>query len=177
MMAWIYRAMGAAVLDPSTYEWVEHDRASIAEAMALVVLSSLAAGFGAGGWEGPRPITLAIVAVIALLTWLAWAGLIHYVGGQILPERDTHETFGELVRTTGFAATPGLLQAFAIIPTITVPVFIVSWLWMLAAMIVAVRQALDFRSTWHAVVVCAAALAVALSSGVAVMLALSRTVS
>lgn len=176
-MTMMYRAMGAAVLDPSIYEWIERDRSSIREAFGMVLLSSLAAGIGAGGFDGPRLNTLTLVTVLALATWLIWASLIQFVGGQLLPEPDTRVTFAELLRTTGFAATPGLLQVFAIIPSITVPVFIASWLWMLAAMIVAVRQALDFRKTWHAIVVCVVALAIALSTGLVTLLAMARTVA
>jgi len=34
------------------------------------------------------------------------------------------------------------------------PVLLVSRVWMLLAMVVAVRQALDYESTWRAVAVC-----------------------
>jgi hypothetical protein len=113
-------------------------------------------------------------AAIALITWLAWAGLILYIGGIVLPERQTKVDYGELVRATGFAATPGLLQAFALFTPIAIPMFIVSWVWMIAAMVVAVRQALDFSSTWRALAVCVVTLAVVLATTVAVALAFER---
>ena len=55
--------------------------------------------------------------------------------------------------------------------------FVLSWLWMLAAMVVAVQHALDFQSTARAVVVCAVALALAVSLAVLLGLLLSRTVT
>jgi hypothetical protein len=171
-----YRMMGALLLDRMTYESVEVERPTTRQAVGVVLLSSLAAGVGASGWEGPRLLTLATVAMIAMLTWLAWAGLILYVGGTVLPERQTKVDYGELVRTTGFAATPGLLQVFALFTPIAVPMVIVSWLWMIAAMVVAVRQALDFSSTWRALAVCAVTLAVVLATTLAVGLALERVV-
>ena len=61
---------------------------------------------------------------------------------------------GELLRTIGFAAAPGLLLALGALPGLAVPIFVMAPLWMLAAMIVAVRQALDYTSTIHAVAVC-----------------------
>ena len=120
---------------------------------------------------------LILFAIAALITWLAWAALILYVGGLIMAERQTRVSYGELIRTTGFAAAPGLLQVFAMFTAIAVPVFVVSWVWMLAAMTVAVRQALDFRSTWHAIGVCLVTFCVVMTTTIGVMLALQATVS
>ena len=170
------RAMGAAVLDASTYEWVEAESSATRQAFLVVLLSSIAAGVGGAGWAGPNVVTLAIVAGVALLSWLVWAALILYIGGTIFPVPKTRVDFGQLVRTIGFAAAPGVIQVFAIIPTIRVPVFIAAWLWMLAATVVAVRQALDYDSTWRAVGVSAVTLAVTLSSVIAMALALGVSV-
>ena len=177
MGTFAYRAMGAAVLDASTYESVEGERPATRQAFLVVLLSSVATGVGGGSWDGPNVVTLAIVAGVALLTWLTWAALILYVGGTVFPVRNTRVDFGQLVRTIGFAAAPGVIQVFAIIPIIRTQVFIVAWLWMLAATVVAVRQALDYDSTWRALGVCAVTLAVALSSVIAIALALGVTVS
>jgi hypothetical protein len=59
-----------------------------------------------------------------------------------------------LLRTLGFAATPGLVQVFGIVPGATVPVFTLAIVWALAASVVAVRQALDYKSTRRALAVC-----------------------
>jgi hypothetical protein len=61
---------------------------------------------------------------------------------------------GQLLRTTGFATAPGLLRVVGILPELTIPSFAVAALWMLLAMIVAVRQALDYTSTGRAIAVC-----------------------
>lgn len=172
-----YQILGALALDPSIYEYVESRRSNTAAAVMVVVMSSLAAGIGAAGLAGPTLINLVLIACVALATWLAWAGLILYVGGLILPERQTRVDYGELVRTIGFAAAPGLFQIFGLFTIITVPVFIVSWIWMLGAMIVAVRQALDFQSTWRAVGVCVVTLCLVLTTTVAIALALQTPVS
>ncbi len=158
-----YRAMGAAVLDRGTYEGIEHDRTATTQAVGMVLASSLAAGIGASGWRGLDPIVLIAVAALALVTWVAWAVIILHIGGRYFPEARTHVDFGQLLRTIGFAATPGLLQVFAVMQEIAAPIFIVSWLWMLAAMTVAVRQALDFRSLGRALAVCGAAFALVLA--------------
>jgi len=109
-------------------------------------------------------------AGLALVTWVAWATLVHQIGTRIWPERETKSDMGELLRTIGFAAGPGALQAFAVLPQVSRGVFVFAWIWMLAAMVVAVRQALDFHSTWRAILVCATAAAlsalVAFTAGV-----------
>ena len=61
---------------------------------------------------------------------------------------------GQLLRTTGFAAAPGLLRLVGVIPGLREIAFLVAGGWMLAAMVVAVRQALDYESTGRAVGVC-----------------------
>lgn len=171
-----YRTMRAALLDPSLYEEVEADRSATVQALALVVLSSLAAGIGAGGWHGVSPATFALFSAIALISWALWALLTFQIGSRLMPEPTTRTTVGELLRTIGFAAAPGLLQAFAAFQGTTAIVFGLTWIWMLAAMVIAVRQALDFRSTRRALAVCALGWALALLMAIAIGLTFSRTV-
>jgi len=161
----VYRLMGAALLDAGVYEGVESDRRATAQAALVVVLSSIAAGTGAGGVYGPHPSTLVAFTVLALVTWVAWASLVFQIGARWMPEPETRADAGQLLRTVGFAAAPGLLQVLAVFPRMAVPVFLVTWCWMVAAMVVAVKHALDYRSTMRAVTVCllAAGLAVALA--------------
>jgi hypothetical protein len=149
------RLLGAATLDAATYEEVEADRAATAQAGAIVVLSSLAAGIGMRGFGGGGgAASMAFFGVLALMAWGAWALLTYQIGVRILPEPQTRADVGELLRTIGFASTPGLLRIFGAVPGLTVPVFAVTAVWMLMAMIVAVRQALDYSSTRRAVAVC-----------------------
>ena len=76
-----------------------------------------------------------------------------------------------------FAASPGLLQVFALFPSLTLPVFVGTWIWMLAAMVVAVRQALDYSSTLRALVVCALALCAVIVAWLILAFAIARTVT
>lgn len=161
-----YRLMGAALLDRAMYEGIEADKNTLGQAMATVVLSSLAAGIGITGWEGPSLTAMIVVAAAALVTWLAWAMLMLQIGGRLLATSATKTSLTELMRTIGFATSPGLLQAFAAFPKVTLFVFVVSWLWMFAATVVAVRQALDFASTARTLVV------VALAAAMCVLVAL-----
>ncbi len=148
MASFMDRVVGAAKLDVRTYEEVEADSGAVWQAVAVVVLSSIAAGIGSG--EGQ----LIIGALGALLAWLIWAFLTFVIGTKLLPQPQTEADVGQLLRTVGFAASPGLLRVFGFIPVIGGLVMLVVSIWMLASMVVAVRQALDYTSTWRAVGVC-----------------------
>jgi len=145
------RIMRAAKLDVSLYEEVEADKDALGQAMTVVVLSSLAAGVGAsqGGLAG---IVLGIIA--ALVGWYAWAYVTYLIGTKLLPEPQTEADLGQLLRTTGFSSAPGLIRVLGIIPGPTGVVFLVASIWMLVAMVIAVRQALDYSNTFRAVGVC-----------------------
>jgi hypothetical protein len=150
------RLIGAATLDVATYEEVEADRGATAQAGAIVVLSSLAAGIGMRGFGGGAA-SMTFFGALALMAWGAWALLTYQIGVRILPEPQTRADVCELLRTIGFASTPGSLRIFGALPGLTIPVFAVTTVWMLLAMIVAVRQALDYQSTARAVAVCTVA--------------------
>ena len=171
-----YRAMGAALLDRGTYEGIEADRTATGQAMTVVILASLAAGLGASGLEGPRLTVLGSFTLLALATWIAWAVLILEIGGRHLKRRETRVDLGELLRTVGFAASPGLLQVFGLIPEARTLVFAGSWLWMFAAMVVAVQHALDLTTLGRAMFVCAVALVVVLGAALVVGIAVQRVV-
>lgn len=153
MARYVRRLVGALALDPMAYEDVEADRSATLAAALTVVLSSFAAAIGAQGF-GWNLSNLLPFATVNLVGWAAWALLTFEVGARILPGRRTHADVGELLRTIGFAAAPGLLLALGALPGLTVPLFVAVPLWMLAAMVMAVRQALDYTSTARAVAVC-----------------------
>jgi len=167
----LYRVMGAAVFDAGIYEAIETDRHATFQAASVVVLSAVAAGIGASGPFGPDPRIFVTVTGIALVTWAAWAVLTFQVGMRWLREPDTSVSVGELLRTTGFAASPGLLQVLGFFSAASTIVFLIAWAWMLVAMIVAVKHAFDFQSVGRAAAVCllAAALAVALALGTGIV--------
>ncbi len=151
----LQRLIGAAALDAAIYEEVEADAGATSQAFAVVLLSSLAAGVGSGGLAGPSVATVVFISALALLAWAAWAIVTLEIGTRILPGAQTRADVGQMLRTIGFAATPGMLRVLGIMPSVSAPVFAVTAVWMLAAMVVAVRQALDYRSTTRALAVCA----------------------
>lgn len=171
------RLIGAVSLDTLIYEEVEADSGATGQAMLVVVLSSVSAGIGAFGWgNGALRPTLFITA-LALMSWAVWALLTFIIGTQLMPEAQTRANVGELLRTIGFAAAPGMLRVFGIVPGATLPAFAITSVWMLAAMIVAVRQALDYTSTMRAVAVCVLGWTLTLGLVFAVQLFFGSTVS
>jgi hypothetical protein len=174
-MPFLRRLTGAMMLDPDTYEDVESHPAAGLQATLTVIGSSICAGLGAMGFFQPDIQTMLAMTLLALVTWLAWAMLALQIGTRWFATRDTKADFGQMVRALGFAAAPGFFQIFAAMPRVTVPVFVGTALWMLAAMVVAVRQALDFTSTARAIAVCLVALAVAGGLSIFVAAAFSKT--
>jgi ABC-type Na+ efflux pump permease subunit len=148
------RLVGASTLNPATYEEVEGDRSANAQALAVVLLSSIAAGIGARGFGASRPGDVLLFMGIALVAWIAWATLTCQIGIRALPTSQTQADIGQLLRTTGFASAPGIFRLFGLVPGLTAVVFIATAIWMLLAMLVAVRQALDYQATSRAVAVC-----------------------
>ncbi|MFP3929003.1 MAG: YIP1 family protein [Desulfobacteraceae bacterium] len=146
------RMFRAAKLDPEVYEEVEADKGAFRQAGLVVVLSSVAAGLGSIAHGGLDGVVWGTVA--ALVSWFIWAYLTCIVGTRLLPEPTTEADYGQLLRTIGFASSPGLIRILGLIPGIAPLVFMAAGVWMLVAMVVAVRQALDYKSTLRAVAVC-----------------------
>ncbi len=152
MHQYLNRLIRAIKLEPALFEEVEADTKALPQALATVVLSSIAAGFAVSIGGG---LTGWFVNVIgALLSWFVWAFLTYWIGTKLMPEPTTKSDLGELLRCTGFSAAPGIFQVVGIIPGLGTIARIVASLWMLIAFVIAVRQALDYTSTWRAVGVC-----------------------
>jgi len=151
-MVFLDRVVRAAKLDPTLYEEVEADQHAMPQAVGVVVLSGVAAGIGAWGIGGAP--ALAISTVGAVGGWFVWALLTYVIGAKFFPEPQTRSDLSEMLRTIGFASSPGFIRVFGLIPGMTDIVLFVAVIWMLAAMVIAVRQALDYSSTTRAVGVC-----------------------
>jgi len=152
MQVYLDRIVRAAKLDVNLYEEVEADKGAMSQAMGVVVLSSIAAGIGSIGSIGIKGVVIG--AITALIAWYVWAYITYFIGTKVLPEPQTKTDHGELLRTIGFSSSPGLLRILAIIPGIGGIIFMITSVWMLVAMVIAVRQALDYKSTLRAVGVC-----------------------
>ncbi len=146
------RIIQAAKLDSHLYEEVEKDTRALPQAMAVVLLSAVAAGIGGVSKIGIGGIFIG--AIIGLISWYIWAMLTYLIGTKLLPEPQTRSNLGELLRTIGFSSAPGLIRILGVIAALQRLVFSLGAAWMLVAMVIAVKCALDYKSIWRAVGVC-----------------------
>jgi hypothetical protein len=144
MAAFQNRLFRAIKLDGSLYEEVEADSAALSQSILVIFLSSLAAGIGSIWSLGISGIISATLSTFIL--WLIWAYLTYLIGVKFLPEETTQSTYTELLRTTGFASAPGIIRILGIIPGVGGIISFIAWIWMLIAMVVAVKHALDYSN-------------------------------
>lgn len=152
MKEFFNRMLRASKLDINLYEEVESDKSLFSQSMLVVILSSVAAGIGAitqGGFSG-----IILGTISAIISWFIWAYITYIIGSKLLPTSETVTDYGELLRTIGFSSAPGIIRIIGIIPGLTSIIFFIANIWMLIAMVIAVRQALDYTSTLRAVGVC-----------------------
>ncbi len=144
------RALGAARLNTAIYEEVENDAGATGQAAGVVVLASVGAGLG--GHPSASGLVFGVVA--GLIGWVVWSYLTWWIGTKWLPEVGTQAEPGQLMRTVGFAQAPGVLQILGFIPLLGLLITFAVAIWVLVAVVIAVRQALDYTSTGRAVGVC-----------------------
>jgi hypothetical protein len=149
----VMRMVRAAALDAAVYEEVEHDKRAMPQAAVVVLLAAL--GGGIGGIENAGLIGVAVTAAAVMVGWVGWAWITCVIGTMLLPQPQTEADHGELLRTIGFSASPGCLAVLGVVPGLNPWLYGVIGIWLLMAMVVAVRQALDYHRTFRAVLVCA----------------------
>ena len=147
------RVYRAALLDACLYEEVEADRSALPQAALVVLLASL--GFGIGSFENGGWVGIAWTTGGMLIGWAGWASISYWIGVGLLAGPQTESDHGELLRTIGFSAAPGLLAVFGLVPGSNPWLFFALVAWMFVAMVVAIRQALDYCTTLRAIAVCA----------------------
>lgn len=137
MASFAERMIGAAMLNVATYEEVEHDTTATGQAAAVVALVAVAQAIGQAN-NGVLAMVFGVLG--ALLGWLAWSAVTYVIGVSLFGGR---ADWGEMLRTIGFAQTPGLLMVLGAIPVLGGLVGFVAAIWMLVAAVIAIRQALD----------------------------------
>ena len=147
----VERMVRASRLDVHIFEEVEADTSATRQALSVVALVALATGIASLGTTGL--IGLFVGVVSAIVGWALWAWILHLIGTKIMASPSTHADWGQLARTLGFAQSPGILRVLGLVPVVGNIIFAVASIWMLVAMVVAVRQALDYTSTWRAIAV------------------------
>ena len=136
----VQRMLGAAMLNVETYEEVEADNTATSQAAAVVAMVAVASAIGAAGNEN---VSVFMAPIFQIVMWLIWAGMTYLIGDKLLGGT---ATWGELLRTLGFAQAPGLLYFLGVIPFLGWIIQLVVGIWLLVAAIIAIRQALDFST-------------------------------
>ena len=151
----IGRMLGAALLRVDTYEEVERESSATLQALLVVVLVTIASLGGALlGGDKVDVVSAVIVGLVrGVASWALWALATWIIGATICKTEHTEADWGQLARCTGFAQTPGILNVLSFIPVVGGLIFLVAFIWSFAAMVVGVRQALDYTSTCRAFIV------------------------
>ena len=149
----INRIIGVLTLNVNTYEEIEADKNATIQAFSIVVLSSIVTAIILKPETGFSLANFISTSIIGIFLWALWALVTMFIGTKLLPTQETSSNWGELARTTGYAQAPKLFSIFAIIPILTTIVLLIVGIWNLITMIIAIRQALDYTSTWRAVFV------------------------
>jgi len=143
------RMMRAARLDVSLYNEVEADLNATSQALTVVVITAVASGIGAalGAAIGGRPTAIVgalIGGIVAdLVGWLVWSWVMYFVGTRFFQGT---ATYGELLRTLGFAYSPGVLLILRFIPVLGGLITLAVAIWRIITGFIAVREALDVDS-------------------------------
>jgi hypothetical protein len=161
------RLLAALRLDATVFEEVERDQEAIAQAAAVIFLSSLAQGLGAIDAPSIPALLGGLAGIVAagFVGWIVTSGLIWVIGVKFM---GCTSDYGELLRTLGFASAPKVLLLIGVVPLGVASYalgFAVTVLSTIAA-VLAVRHALDV-TTGRAIVVCVIAMVV--SFGIALV--------
>lgn len=145
----IDRMIRAARLDIGVYEELEADTTANSQALTVVVIVAILTGIGLfigsifTGQIVQGIITLVIGVVLSIIGWAVWAYLTYLIGTKMFGGT---ATWGELLRTLGFAYSPQVLGILSFIPCLGGIIVLIAWIWSIIAGVIAVRQALDFTT-------------------------------
>ena len=140
----IYRSIK---IDPGVFDEVQKDKNATIAAGVVVVLSSLAAGVAASHLGA---VNFYLAPALSLITWFVWAYIVYFVGVKLFPDPKTKTTHQALLRSIGFSSAPGMIRVLGFNENLMTVMFIGSAFWMIACMVVAVKQTLNYKSLWKA---------------------------
>ena len=177
MTTFLKRVMGVLVLDPAAFEEIEAHRNAAMQSVIVVLLVCAAGGFAFRGLGLIGLAGFVTGAIVSLGAFLVWAAVVMTLGTITVPEPQTRSDITELLRVLGFSAAPGVFVALAAMPAAAPVVFAIVISWMVAAAVVGVRQALDFRSLPRAIAVCSVGWLLSIGVIAAALMIFSRKVS
>ena len=147
------RVVGAMRLQAATFEDVERDPSAVSQSAMLVLAVSVAGIIGSMGFVLYPGAAVAAI-LFAFIGWAVSSAVVWLIGTRLMPGKNTEADYQQVLRVVGFAQAPGLLSVLGIIPILGWIIRFVVWIWTLIALVIAVRQALDYDDTLKAVIVC-----------------------
>jgi len=147
MSLFLNRIFRSVKIDPEVFNEVQKDKNATISAALVVILSSSAAGIGATSLGASNFI---LAPIFSLISWFVWAYIVYFVGVKLFPETKTKTTQFALLRAIGFSSAPGIIRIFGFNEDLMTVTFIGSAFWMLACMVVAVKETLYYKSLWKA---------------------------
>jgi Yip1-like protein len=159
------RLVGAIRLDGATYRDLSRDPAAVVQAVAVILLSSLASalvflidgkspGLSVDVNWGSYPVTREsdVAAALAgavldggwgIMIWVAQAAIIWFLWNRINRENHGPKRWSAIAAPLGFADAPLIVFALLeLVPVVGEALGVVGLLWALVASVVAVREAL-----------------------------------
>ncbi len=141
------RVVGALRLQAATFEDVEHDPTAVSQAAIVVLAVARGRRHRVDRIRTATPVSAIVAILFGLIGWAVSSAVVWLVGTRLMPGKNTEADYGQLLRVVGFAQAPGLFTVLGIIPILGWLVRIVVWVWTLVALVIAVRQALDYDDT------------------------------
>ena len=141
------RIFRSVKIEPEVFNEVQKDKNATISAAIVVILSSTAAGIGAASLGANNFI---LAPIFSLISWFVWAYIVYFVGVKLFPDTKTKTTQFALLRAIGFSSAPGIIRIFGFNEELMTVTFIGSAFWMLACMVVAVKETLNYKSLWKA---------------------------
>jgi hypothetical protein len=144
------RMIRAAKLEVPLYEEVEADLTATNQALLVVLLVAVANGIGQAIGASLEGNSAALVGRLVggilqgLIGWAVWSYVVYFVGTRFFGGT---ATYGELLRTLGFAESPSVLMIFSFVPVLGGILALVVGIWTLVSSFIATRQALDIDNT------------------------------
>ena len=139
MLVILRKMVQASKLEGEMYARVAQDPSATIQALLVVISVCFAATVGLGGWNQPSSF---LSIPLGLTLWTIWSACAHLLGTRWFGGSGT---FWATMRSTGFAFSPGVLWIFAMLPRLGVVIVYASIGLMLAAGVLAVRNALGLR--------------------------------
>jgi len=139
----IDRMLGAALLEPETYQEAALAPSTRAHAALIVVISAAAAGLGSlsGSVTG-----LVLGSLAAVFGWGLYCFAVYWVATKRFGVPHTAATWGATWRTLALASSPRVFLVLTFVPAIGFLVGLAVHGWVLITTVFAVRPALDLET-------------------------------